>query len=158
MLQSCPVDDAVRLLSPVLSAETWVSNKVQLVIIRPRKFPVEVADVYFRISSCSRSAPLGLVWPSAIGLERCFVSSALLMPPLWRLSCKSPGPKFSKRPGNLFNGWDGIFNCEVNFKGHLRRVNASVFYIPVQILPEVLHLCLSTGGVKHPLHGAVFPQ
>lgn len=30
--------------------------------------------------------------------------------------------------------------------------------IAMQILPEVLHLCLSTGGVKHPLHSAVVPQ
>lgn len=30
--------------------------------------------------------------------------------------------------------------------------------IVMQILPEVLHLCLSTGGVKHPLHSAVIPQ
>lgn len=28
MLQSCPMDDAVRLLKPILSAETWVSNKI----------------------------------------------------------------------------------------------------------------------------------
>lgn len=30
--------------------------------------------------------------------------------------------------------------------------------IAMQILPEVLHLCLSTGGLKHPLYGAVIPQ
>lgn len=33
MLQSCPMDDAVRLLNPILSAETWVSNKLQQVKI-----------------------------------------------------------------------------------------------------------------------------
>jgi len=27
ILQSCPMDDAVRLLSPILSAETWVRLK-----------------------------------------------------------------------------------------------------------------------------------
>lgn len=31
MLQSCPMDDAVRLLNPILSAETWVRNKLQRV-------------------------------------------------------------------------------------------------------------------------------
>lgn len=30
--------------------------------------------------------------------------------------------------------------------------------IVMQILPEVPHLCLSTGGVKHPLHGKIVPQ
>lgn len=29
LLQPYPVDDAVRLLSPILSAETWVRNKLQ---------------------------------------------------------------------------------------------------------------------------------
>lgn len=29
MLQSCPVDEAVFLLKPILSAETWVGDKLQ---------------------------------------------------------------------------------------------------------------------------------
>lgn len=156
MLQSCPMDDAVRLLNPILSAETWVSNKLQQVKIGQMALKI-AADVCFWTLSYSPSALLGLVWHSAIGLERYFVLSASLMWPLWRLSCTFPGPKYSKMPGNLFYKTDGI----INFKGYLRGercVNASVFYIPMQILPEVLHLCLSTGGIKHPLHSAVIPQ
>lgn len=33
MLQPCPMDDAVRLLKPILSAETWVSNTLQLRLV-----------------------------------------------------------------------------------------------------------------------------
>ncbi len=69
-----------------------------------------MADVCFWISSCSPSALPGLVSPSAIGRERCFVSSDSLMRPLWRLSCRSPGPKFSKRPRNGLNSTDRVID------------------------------------------------
>lgn len=60
MLQSCPTDDAIRLLSPILSSETWVRNKLQLNQYRT-KCPEKVADVCFWIFSCSPSALQDLV-------------------------------------------------------------------------------------------------
>lgn len=40
----------------------------------------------------------------------------------------------------------------------IKKLCAFLYHVATQILPEVLHLRLSTGGVKHPLHSAVIPQ
>lgn len=51
-----------------------------------------------------------------------------------------------------------MYSLIAKFKGFVRCVNASVFHVAMQLLPEVLHLCVSAGGAEHPLHSAVFPQ
>lgn len=112
MLQPCPMDDAVRLLKPILSAETWVSNTLQLRLVDKKL----LTTVFF-----SLSAVLDHVWPSAIGLGLCSVLSGLLMLLLWRLSFTFPGTKFSKTPGKLlFDQWNVRFysqyrSCECFF-------------------------------------------
>lgn len=45
MLQSCPMEDAVRLLNPILSAQTWVSFTLQWVKTWTT-CPGKVADVW----------------------------------------------------------------------------------------------------------------
>lgn len=123
------------------------------------------ADVFFFFvvvvfGLLSPSALLGLVSPSAIGLERFSVLSASPMQPLWRLSCTSPGPKFSRWPGDLWqNRWLNLLQEYIKCNQMHKFFGVCLFFfIPLQILPEVLHLCLPTGGTEYPLHGAVIRQ
>lgn len=51
-----------------------------------------------------------------------------------------------------------MMKLELNINLKLYLFLFHIVYIAMQILPEVLHLCLSTGGIKHPLHSAVIPQ
>lgn len=124
--------------------------------------PEKVADVCFWTLSRSPSVRLDPVWPSAIARERSCVLSALLMLTLWRHSCRSPVTKYSE--SSRFTIIDicliHIIFSAVHFRGvqYIMEMHCHFQFFSLQILPEVPHLRLSTGGTEHPVHSAVVPQ
>lgn len=96
---------------------------------------------------CSRSAHQDLAWLSATEHECCFVSSALLTPRLWRLSCRSQGANTSERGGagkirnisSVIRGWTRInalcfmFSCRYYLKSYIFVSQLEALNIPYTV-------------------------
>lgn len=154
MLQSCPMDDAVRLLNPILSAEIWVGNNFKQ--IKPcvqKKWLMSVFEL------CP-VAPRYVWTPS--DLLPSHESTPVSCPSCW---CWHSGGTAAnpQKQNSVSSRFIVIYFCLIrqsSFTGcTVYYVNALSFPIfSLQILPEVPHLRLSTGGAEHPVHSAVVPQ